>query len=175
MKVLLPIMIPGIILIGFFSISEFAYGESDFVLEMNNASTTNEKLTLFAIEGESYREICTSGQCKLNDENLDPHFGPPTPDQMYMSYRLDFTLKDNIPDPNIGPKKKEFLEKFSVSLFCKVNDIMEDSGQEIYICDHGTSTVGREFDYRTWDYDTIAIFDAKKNTLKVVGNYTRSP
>jgi hypothetical protein len=51
-------------------IDTYAYGESDFVLEMNNASANNEKLSLFAIEGKSYREICTSGQCKLNDENF---------------------------------------------------------------------------------------------------------
>ena len=28
----------------------YAYGDSDFVLEMNNASTKSEKLTLFAIK-----------------------------------------------------------------------------------------------------------------------------
>jgi hypothetical protein len=37
-----------------FGAVNYAYGESDFMLEMNNASQMNEKLTLFAIEGESY-------------------------------------------------------------------------------------------------------------------------
>jgi hypothetical protein len=158
----------------FFTLLDFAYGESDFVLEMNNASTNNEKLTLFAIEGQSYREICPSGQCTLDNEHLDPLFGPPTPVNMGMYGSFGFTLHDNVPNPNVGPIKKEFLEKFSASFGCKVDDIIEDNGQEIYICNNGTSTVSREFDYRTWDYDTIVIFDANKNTLRVVGNYTGS-
>ena len=45
------IIITGI----FLPFLDFAYGESDFVLEMSNASSNNEKLTLFAIEGETYR------------------------------------------------------------------------------------------------------------------------
>jgi hypothetical protein len=49
-------------------IDAYAYAESDFVLEMSNANTIkdNERLTLFAIEGQSYRGgICPSGQCNL--------------------------------------------------------------------------------------------------------------
>jgi hypothetical protein len=131
---------------------------------MNNASNTNEKLTLFAIEGESYREICPSEQCKLDNENLDPLFGPPTADNMGMSFSFDFTIKDNIPNPHVGPKKKEFLEKFSESMYCKFDDIIEDNGQEIYTCHDGYTTVTRKLHSRSWNYDTFAIYDAKKNT-----------
>ena len=71
-------IVSGIIITGiFFPFLDFAYGESDFVLEMSNASSNNEKLTLFAIEGETYRGgICPSGQCNL-EGNIDPFFSPP--------------------------------------------------------------------------------------------------
>ena len=150
----------------------YAYGDSDFVLEMNNASTNSGKLTLFAIKGQSYRDICLSGQCTLDNEHLDPFFSPPTPEKMSMSSWFDFTLKDNIPNAKIGPTKQEYLEKFSLSMRCNLDDIIGDKGQEIYTCHDGSTTVTRKFDSRSWDYDTNAIFDAKKNTLRVYGNYT---
>jgi len=153
-------------------IDAYAYGESDFVLEMKNASTINEELTLFAIEGESYRGgICPSGQCNL--EYIDPNFSPPNPDRTYMSFGLDFILRDTVPNPNIGPNEKSYLERFSVSNYgCRVDDIIEDNGREMYACHDGTTTVTRTFDSKSWDYNTNLIYDAKKNTLKIYGNYT---
>jgi hypothetical protein len=154
-------------------IGAYAYGESDFVLEMNNPSTSNDKLTLFAIEGKTYREICPSGQCKL-DENIEPFFGIPTPLTMSMRFYFDFTLKDTIPNLNVGSIKKEYLEKFSVSFGCRLDDIIENNGQEIYTCHNGSTTITRTFDSKSWDYHTIAIYDAKKRTVKAIGNYTGS-
>ena len=152
----------------------YGYGESDFVLEMNNASTNSGKLTLFAIKGQIYRDICLSGQCTLDNEHLVPFFTAPTPEKMSMSSWFDFKLKDNIPNAKIGPTKQGYLEKFSLSMGCNLDDIVEDNGQEIYTCHDGSTTVTRKFDSRSWDYDTNAIFDAKKNTLKAYGNYTGS-
>jgi hypothetical protein len=91
-------------------------------------------------------------------------FGPPTPDNMGMSFSFDFKLKDNIPNPHVGPKKKGFLEKFSESMYCKLDDIIEDNGQEIYTCHNGYTTVTRKLHSRSWNYDTFAIYDAKKDT-----------
>lgn len=154
-----------------------AYGESDFVLEMSNANTIkdNERLTLFAIEGQSYRGgICPSGQCNL-EWKIDPSFNRPTADSPYMSFRVDFILRDNIPNPNVGSNEKAYLERFSVSNYgCRVDDFIEDNGQEIYVCHDGSTTVTRTFDSRSWDYNTNLIYDAKKNTFKVYGNYTGS-
>jgi hypothetical protein len=93
---------------------------------------------------------------------------------MGMSAGVDFTLKDNIPSPNVGPKKKAYLEEFNLSMGCRLDDIIENNGQEIYTCNDGSTTVTRTFDSRSWNYDTIAMYDAKKNTLKVHGNYTGS-
>ena len=103
-------IVSGIIITGIFlPFLDFAYGESDFVLEMSNASSNNEKLTLFAIEGETYRGgICPSGQCNL-EGNIDPFFSPPNPDRTYMSFDVDFILRDNVPNPNIGPNEKAYL------------------------------------------------------------------
>jgi hypothetical protein len=54
---------------------------------------------------------------------------------------------------------------------CKVNDIIEENGQELYYC-HGDNTIGRNFDCKTWHYDTIGIYDAKNYSLKIYGNFT---
>jgi hypothetical protein len=165
-------MIGIVVATGLLSMSiDYAWGKSDFVLEMNNASTNSGKLTLFAFKGQSYRDICLSGQCTLDNEHLVPFFSPPTPEKMSMSSWFDFTLKDNIPNAKIGPTKQGYLEKFSLSMGCNLGDIV-GNGQEIYNCHDGSTTITRKFDSRSWDYDTNAIFDAKKNTLKVYGNYT---
>lgn len=58
---------------------------------------------------------------------------------------------------------------------CGLDDIIEKNGQEIYTCHHGSTTVTREFDSRRWHYDTIAMYDAKKRTVRAIGNYTGSP
>ena len=171
-------MIGIVVATGLLSISiDYAWGKSDFVLEMSNASTSrdNEKLTLFAIEGESYKgRICPSGQCNL-EGYIDASFSRPNPDRPYMSLDVDFILRDMIPNPNIGPNEKSYLERFSVSNYsCRVDDFIEDNGQEIYVCHDGSTIVTRTFDSRSWDYDTNLIYDAKKNTLKVYGNYTGS-
>jgi hypothetical protein len=151
--------------------SHVVYGESDFMLEVSNASSNNDELTLFAIEGESYKQLCPSGQCNLNGK-IDPSFAPPTPDSPSMYFDYDFILRDKIPNPNVGPNEQAYLERFSLSNSCYVDDIIEDNGQEIYVCHDVTTRVTRTFDSRSWDYDTNLIFDAKKNTLKVYGNYT---
>ena len=91
-----------------------------------------------------------------------------------MSFDVDFILRDNVPNPNIGPNEKAYLERFSVSNYCRVEDIIEDNGQEIYTCLNGSTTVSRNFDSRSWNYDTNTIYDAKKNTLKIFGDYTGS-
>jgi hypothetical protein len=91
-----------------------------------------------------------------------------------MSFDVDFILRDMIPNPNVGPNEKSYLERFSVSsnYACRVDDFIEDNGQEIYACHNGPTTVTRTFDSRSWNYNTDLIYDAKKNTLKVYGNYT---
>lgn len=61
-----------------------------------------------------------------------------------------------------------------MSMGCKLDEIIEDDGQEIYTCHDGSTTVTREFDFRRWNYDTIATFNAKKNTVWAIGNYTGS-
>jgi hypothetical protein len=89
-----------------------------------------------------------------------------------MSFGVDFILKDNVPNPSIGPNEKAYLERFSLSNYCRVDDIIEDNGQENYTCHNGSTTITRTFDSRSWDYNNNLIYDAKKNTLRAVGNYT---
>lgn len=174
-KVSLILIVAFVVYIIWTIIDAYAYGESDFVLEMSTASTRDDELTLFAIEGESYKGgICPSGQCNL-EGYIDASFSRPNPDRPYMSFDVDFILRDMIPNPNVGPNEKSYLERFSVSNYgCRVDDFIEDNGQEIYVCNDGSTTVTRRFDSRTWDYNTIVTFDAKNNTVKVYGNYTGS-
>lgn len=140
-------------------------------MDMSTVSTRDDELTLFAINDKSYREMCPSGNCTFEiDHLIGPHFTPPNPETMRMWGSFHFKLKDKVDNPNIGEKEQEFLEKFDVLFSCKVEDIIEDNGQEIYTC-HDTSIVNREFDSKTWDYNTVVKFDAKNETVKVYGNY----
>ena len=43
--------------------------------------------------------------------------------------------------------KKEFLEQFDLeySYGCRLIDIIEDNGQEVYYCQDGTNTLKEEF------------------------------
>lgn len=175
MRAILPFMISLIMIIGVFPISYFAYWESDFVLEAHLSREASEppwKVTKFMISGESDKQICPSGQCSISTEGESPALYPPNTDSMYFSYDMHFILKDNMTHPEIGPKKKEFLEQFTTGLsHCRINDIIEKNGQELYFC-HGENSISRIFDSKTWYYDAIGIFDAKNYVLKVYGNFT---
>jgi len=119
------------------------------------------------ISGESEKEICPSGQCRIDSPVKYFHIYAPRPDGTSFSYDLGFRLQDNITNAELGPKKKEFVEQFTSDMFyCRVNDIIEEYGQELYYC-HGDNTLTRNFDSKTWHYDTTAIYDAKNNALKV--------
>ena len=155
-----------------FSSLDFAYGESDFTLEAK-VNETNSDLDVTKIEIQD-KEIGPSGQCKI-DCSGDKYtwFSAPTPDSMSIAYSVDFTLQDNQTNADLGPKKKEFMSQFGASMYgCMVYDIIEKNAQEIYLCHDGSTTINRKFDSKSWDYDTIAQYDAKNNTLKVFGNIT---
>lgn len=165
-------IISGIIITGiFFPFLDFAYGESDFTLEAKvNEAALGLDVTGFEITGESDKQICPSGQCKINLEGYT-YFSAPTPDSMGISYTVDFKVQDNQTNPNLGAKKKEFLEQFSASMiYCKVDDIIEENGQELYYCHDTSNAISRKFDSKSWNYDTTGIYDAKNNTLKVYRN-----
>lgn len=150
------IIISEIILTGIFLTSlDLAYGQSDLILEMN---TTNEKLTFLAIEGESYKEICPSGQCKIeyNDDQYG-YFHGPSPEIISNN---DFRLEDNI--------------IYAVRTSCNIDDIITENDQEIYTCRDGLTTIIRKSDSKSWDYSSTGIFDAKNDTLKIFGNFTRN-
>jgi hypothetical protein len=93
-------------------------------------------------------------------------------DGISMSYDMGFRLQDNKTNAELGPKKKEFVEQFTSEMSaCRVYDIIEENGQELFYC-HGNSTISRNFDSKTWHYDTIGIYDAKNYSLKIYGNFT---
>ena len=79
----------AIIAIGIFSTSfDLAYGVSDFTLEakVREGDQINYFLdvTRFEIQGESDKQICLSGQCRIEREG-HAQFDAPTPDYMSMS------------------------------------------------------------------------------------------
>jgi hypothetical protein len=181
MNILILLVIVGVA--GVVSLLQFTHGESDFVFEAKPIAPSPTSvisapalsITKFEIQGEKYKEMCPSGQCKI-DYGGQSFSGAPTPDSMDISFSIDFTLQDKIPNPDLGPKKKEFMEQFNLNNVCHVDDIIEENGQELYYCHGGGfgNGINRKFDSRSWEYDTIGIYDAKKNTLKVYGNYTGS-
>lgn len=161
-----------ILLVSLFAIVGVAHAQigSDLGLEIKDV-TTNPKISNITVSGASFLEMCPSRNCVIN-YGLSPYVSTPTPDSQYMSYSVDFNVIDNAAQNEIGPKKKEFLEKFSASLYaCKINDIVEDNNQEVYFCSD-TSTVSRNFDSKSWQYDSAGIYDAKADTMTFVGNST---
>lgn len=86
---------------------------------------------------------------------------------------VDFRLQDDITNADLGAIKKEAIEQYSAdSNVCQVDDIIEDNGQEIYIC-HGGSTISNKFDdSRSLGLNTTMMYDAKNETIKVSGNFT---
>lgn len=149
----------------------YAQTESDLGLEIRDVST-NPTISNITIRGASFLEMCPSRNCVIN-YGLSPYVTTPTPDWQYMSYSVDFDVIDNTVQNEVGPKKKEFLEKFSATLYaCKINDIVEDNNQEVYFCSD-TSTVSRNFDSKSWQYDSAGIYDAKADTMTFVGNLSR--
>jgi hypothetical protein len=160
------------LVMGIFATSiNFAFGSSDFILEMKNVNETPE-VSNFKIVGESYKQICPSAECKIIKYTFT-NFIPPTPTSMSIAYHIEFRLQDDITNKDLGPKKKEFLEQYTASMYgCTVNDIKEDNGQEIYYCSDGTNSINRNFDSKSWYYNSNGIYDAKKDTYTVTGNFT---
>lgn len=172
MKLKSQLSISTFLVIGIFAASlNFAFGQSDFFLEMKNV-TQDPEIVTFNITGESYKQICPSAQCKIVEYTYT-NFIPPTPSSMTIAYHIEFRLQDDITNKDLGPKKKEFLEQYTATMYsCTVNDIKEDNGQEIYYCSDGTNSISRNFDSKSWDYDSRGIYDAKKDTYIITGNFT---
>jgi hypothetical protein len=97
---------------------------------------------------------------------------------LFIGYQVDFRLQDDITNADLGPKKKEAVDEYSLGLSsCTVDDIIEDNDQEIYYCNgHDNSdysTITNKFNNsKVWDLNTTATFDAKNNILKISGNFT---
>ena len=136
-------------------IGAYAYGESDLILEMN---TSNEKLSFLAIEGESYKEICPSDNCKIDGKDDQySYFHGPSPEIIANN---NFRLGDNV--------------TYALRTSCNIDDIITGNDQEIYTCRDGFTTITRTSDSKSWDYSSNGIYDAKNNRLDIYGNFTRN-
>jgi len=160
---------------------QYAHGQSnsDFYLEANVNSegasdmtivTPALNITKFEIQG---KEICPSLQCKIDYKDKYTLFHAPTIESLNIGFMVDFRLQDDITNADLGPIKKEAIEQYSAdSIVCQVDDIIEDNGQEIYIC-HGSLSISNKFDdSRSLSLNTIMMYDAKNETIKVSGNFT---
>ena len=146
----------------------FVYGDSDFILELQNVNKEPVVLKL-EIDGENFQQICPINNCKIEFTNSS--FNPPKPDNMNINHTIDFNLKYNSTDVNVNLMKKEHTEKFNESMnVCIIYDIIEDKGREIYFCKNGTNSVSRNSDSKSWYYESIGIYDAIKNTYTVKGD-----
>ena len=87
-------------------------------------------------------------------------------------YSMGLKIKDNTTRNDIGAKKKQFLEEFGVYMnACKVNNIVEDNGQELYYCHDESNSIERTFDSKRWYYNSTGIYDARNATYNVTGNF----
>ena len=151
------ILIVGLVLFStqIVNVSLLAYGQSDLILEMN---TANEKLSFLAIEGESYKDICPTGNCKIDDnDDQYGYFHGPSPEIIANN---DFRLEDNV--------------TYALRTSCNIDDIITENDQEIYTCRDGFTTIVRISDSKNWDYSSSGIYDAKNNRLKIYGNFTKN-
>lgn len=162
-----------------YSMIGYVYGQSDFYLEANvvsNAIGTNPlKITKLEFHGSADKAICPSGQCRIGSVDQYTFFSPPTPDSMGLAYNIEFKLIDDITNADIGPKKKEFLEQFTASMYgCRIKDIVETNAQELYYCEDHVTSISRTFDSKVWRFNTNATYDAKNSIFKVNGKYIGS-
>lgn len=130
----------------------------------------------FEMQGDKYKEICPSLQCEIDYKDKYTFFGSPDiPQSDLMWARAEFTLKDDITHADLGPKKKQAVEEYSANAYCRVVDIVEENGQELYYCDavniHG-SIYSKFLTDKRWTFDSSGIYDAKNGTLKMSGNFT---
>jgi hypothetical protein len=91
----------------------FVYGDSDFILELQNINK-EPTVSKLEINGENFLQICPINNCKIEFTNSS--FNPPKPDNMTINHTIDFNLKYNSTDANLVPMKKEYTEKFSESM-----------------------------------------------------------
>lgn len=145
----------------------------DFVLVMKNV-TTNATVTDFAVSGESYNQMCPSHQCVIEYGSRNS-FSTPDPEWQNTGYSIGFKIKDNITLNDIGEKKKQFLEEFGAFMIaCKVDNIVEDNGQELYYYHDESNSIERQFDSKRWYYNSTGIYDAKAGSYNVTGNFTHT-
>jgi len=146
----------------------FVYGDSDFILELQNVNK-EPIVSKLEIDGENFQQICPIDKCKI--ELIKSSFNSPKPDNMTIDHTIDFNLKYNNTDVNVDAMKEEHTEKFRESMdACIIYDIIEDKGREIYFCEDGTNSMSRNSDSKSWYYDSIGIYDAIKNTYTVKGD-----
>ena len=156
--------------------------QSDFYLEgkVNESphvrGAYNLNIVKFELQGEKYKEICPSLQCKIDYKDKDTYFGPPDiPKRTLILSTVDFTLQDNITHADLGPKKKQLVEEYSMWLNCSVDDIVEENGQEVYYCRQSAfvnSFIKNKFSAEAWYLNINETYDAKNDMLKISGNFT---
>jgi hypothetical protein len=162
---------------------ETAHGQSDVYLEAKVKEVPAVKgahdlnIVKFEMQGEKYKEICPSLQCKIDYKDKYTFFSPPDiPQSNLMWAQADFTLHDDITHADLGAKKKQLLEEYNMNLYCEVYDIVEKNGQELYYCHNANlhGWIANKFDNsKLWGgLDSTGIYDAKNETLKMSGNFT---
>jgi len=163
-----------ILTIGFLfgAMVDFAFGDSDFTLELNDVNTI-PIVTKFEVDGESYMQICPYAICKI--EVIKSSFTPPNPDNrtmMMIAHSIDFDVKYNNTNTNEGHSKNIFLEKFSESMDeCLIHNIIKDEEREIYFCHSGTDVLKRNSDSKSWYYESNGVYDVIKHTYTVKGDF----
>ena len=143
----------------------FVYGDSDFILELQNVNKEHI-VSKLEIDGENFQQICPIDTCKIEFTNSS--FNPPKLGNMTIAHTLDFNVKYNNTDVNEELIKKEHTEKFIESMnACIIYDIIEDKEREIYFCKDEINSMSRNSDSKFWYYESIGIYDAIKNTYTV--------
>jgi hypothetical protein len=157
-------------------VNVYGQSNSDFHLEakVNTDSPLDPlKITKLEHQGKGYETICTSLKCTIDFKDRFTFFSAPSPQNPFIGYKVEFRIEDNITHAGLGPKKKEAMEQYGASMFgCKVNDIIEENWQELYICHNDANGIGRNFDDASWYFDTIGTIDAKNSILKINSNFT---
>jgi len=157
--------------------------ESDFILEVQNVSTS-PIVTKFLLRDEVYNQICPLGQCSIEyDPSSSVTFSLPDDNYPFMYHSFQFTINyknlsnfKNNTNNGISEKIKEYYIKFlSGESTCHIDfhKSIVNKEQQIYYCeDDGIDTsITRIHDNKKWHYDAIEKYDKELDVFTLNGTF----
>ena len=150
----------------------FTFGDSDFTLVLEDVNTTTPNVTKLELDGEAYTQICQYITCKI--QILNSSFIPPDTNNktMRISHYINFNVTYTDTNSYTNDNRNRYFDNFTESIDgCLIYNVIKDQEREIYFCGNGLDFIKRNSDSKSWNYDSIGIYDVKKDTYTIKGDY----